>query len=268
MLRGAREEIVLSAEQVFNLLNSGQRARHVGATDANEESSRSHTIFRMTIESKVADPAAGIIPETPVKYSVSSQRGRAGTGESTGLSDMKGRTSGPVGLSQGGSVRVSTLSLVDLAGSESARISNAAGQRQKEGSFINKSLLTLAHVIWKLSDPKTAQDKTVHIPYRDSKLTRILQPSLGGNAHVAIICTATPSDKCLEETINTFKFAARAKQVDQSEICFVAAVSFANHLLNSSELFIRHYSIFIHHSSSLFFSLVHTVFGLPVEDFT
>lgn len=109
--------------------------------------------------------------------------------------------------------RASTLSLVDLAGSESARLANTNGDRQKEGGFINKSLLTLAHVIWKLSDPKT--DKSTHIPYRDSKLTRMLQQSLGGNAQIALVCTVTLASDCVEETINTLKFANRAKLIKQ-----------------------------------------------------
>lgn len=97
-------------------------------------------------------------------------------------------------------VTVSTLNLVDLAGSERADQTKATGDRLKEGSHINKSLLTLSMVIQKLSDNSNSS----HINYRDSKLTRILQTSLGGNAVTTIICTVTPA--ALEETFYTLKY--------------------------------------------------------------
>ncbi|MCH83113.1 centromerE-associated protein E-like, partial [Trifolium medium] len=86
-------------------------------------------------------------------------------------------------------VRVSVLNLVDLAGSERATKTGAEGVRLKEGSHINKSLMTLGTVIKKLSEGVESQGG--HVPYRDSKLTRILQPALGGNANTAIICNIT-----------------------------------------------------------------------------
>ena len=106
-----------------------------------------------------------------------------------------------------GAVRVSNLSLVDLAGSESVRHTGATGDRQKEGGIINQSLLTLSRVIGSLGQNAT------HVNFRDSKLTRILQPSLSGNARMAIICCATPSELYLEETRSTLQFASRAKLV-------------------------------------------------------
>jgi len=109
-----------------------------------------------------------------------------------------------------GMTSVSSLSLVDLAGSESVRLTGATGERQREGQYINKSLMTLGQVVYKLSEKSGG-----HIPYRDSKLTRILQPSLSGNAHVAIVCNISPSVSHMEESHNTLKFAARAKKVEQ-----------------------------------------------------
>lgn len=94
-----------------------------------------------------------------------------------------------------GAVQISALNLVDLAGSERADSTGATGSRLKEGSHINKSLLSLSLVINKLSEDP---DQLKFINYRDSKLTRILQPSLGGNAMTAIICTITPA--VIEET--------------------------------------------------------------------
>lgn len=107
-----------------------------------------------------------------------------------------------------GAVKVSQLNLVDLAGSERVGHTAAQGIRLKEGGHINKSLLALGTVIAKLSEGDNA-----HIPYRDSKLTRILQPSLGGNARTGIICTITPAQLHVEESISTLRFAQRAKSI-------------------------------------------------------
>ncbi|XP_020600098.1 kinesin-like protein KIN-7K, chloroplastic isoform X2 [Phalaenopsis equestris] len=105
-------------------------------------------------------------------------------------------------------VMYSQLNLIDLAGSESSK-TETTGQRRKEGSFINKSLLTLGTVIGKLSE-----GRATHIPYRDSKLTRLLQSSLSGHGLVSLICTVTPASSNMEETHNTLKFASRAKRVE------------------------------------------------------
>ncbi|KAJ3394725.1 hypothetical protein HDU84_006868 [Entophlyctis sp. JEL0112] len=105
-----------------------------------------------------------------------------------------------------------TQNLVDLAGSERAAHTGAEGKRLKEGGSINKSLLALATVIGKLSE-EGVDGVNRHIPYRNSKITRILQPSLGGNARTLIICTVTPSMGYIDETISTLKFASRAKTI-------------------------------------------------------
>ncbi|KAH0463420.1 hypothetical protein IEQ34_008002 [Dendrobium chrysotoxum] len=104
-----------------------------------------------------------------------------------------------------------TANFVDLAGSERASQTLSAGTRLKEGSHINRSLLTLGTVIRKLSNGRNA-----HVPYRDSKLTRILQNSLGGNARTAIICTMSPARSHIEQTRNTLLFASCAKEVATS----------------------------------------------------
>ncbi|XP_020588852.1 kinesin-like protein KIN-7F, partial [Phalaenopsis equestris] len=100
------------------------------------------------------------------------------------------------------------VNFVDLAGSERASQTLSAGSRLKEGSHINRSLLTLGTVIRKLSHGRNA-----HVPYRDSKLTRILQNSLGGNARTAIICTMSPARSHIEQSRNTLLFASCAKEV-------------------------------------------------------
>nr|KYP46210.1 Centromere-associated protein E [Cajanus cajan] len=170
---GLKEEIVNNAEQVLDLIKAGEVNRHFGETNMNVRSSRSHTIFRMVIESKGKD-------------SISSN---------DSINDV---------------VRVSVLNLVDLAGSERIAKTGADGVRLKEGKYINKSLMVLGNVINKLSEGSKQRG---HIPYRDSKLTRILQPALGGNAKTSIICTIAPEEIHIEETRGTLQFASRAKRI-------------------------------------------------------
>ncbi len=170
----AREEVVTDFDSILKALAYGEQQRHVDATEMNARSSRSHTIFRVVVESK--------------------ERFTEGVHDSEDEVDD--------------AVRVATLNLVDLAGSESVRHTGATGQRQKEGGKINQSLLSLSRVIQTLS-----QGGSAHINYRDSKLTRILQPSLSGNARMAIICCATSAEGFLEETRSTLQFAQRAKMI-------------------------------------------------------
>ncbi|KAL9160997.1 hypothetical protein ABFS82_08G237300 [Erythranthe guttata] len=106
------------------------------------------------------------------------------------------------------STLTAAVNFVDLAGSERASQSLSAGTRLKEGCHINRSLLTLGTIIRKLSKGRSG-----HIPYRDSKLTRILQTSLGGNARTAIICTMSPARTHVEQSRNTLLFACCAKEV-------------------------------------------------------
>ncbi|XP_052738112.1 kinesin-related protein 4 isoform X2 [Bicyclus anynana] len=162
----ATERLATSPEEVLEVMKEGKANRQTGATNMNEESSRSHSIFQITIESR-----EHIEGEEEV-----------------------------------GSVNVSQLNLVDLAGSERSGQTGAKGLRFKEGTHINKSLSVLALVIKQLSE-----DPNKHANYRDSKLTRILQNSLGGNAKTSIICAVTPA--AIEETISTLQFANRAKSI-------------------------------------------------------
>ncbi|KAF6003978.1 hypothetical protein F1559_004585 [Cyanidiococcus yangmingshanensis] len=176
----AREEIIINPEQVYELLLNGETKRMTGATDMNERSSRSHTILVLVIESRERAPEDD-----------HSQDGHSGDHTDSDAA-----------------VRTATLTLVDLAGSERQKDAKSEGLRLKEGGYINKSLLTLGTVINKLSEGNGA-----HIPYRDSKLTRMLQNSLGGNSRTAVICAITPAAAHAEETLSTLKFATRAKDV-------------------------------------------------------
>ncbi|XP_030578140.1 centromere-associated protein E isoform X1 [Archocentrus centrarchus] len=164
------EELVTSLAQVLAWIRKGEKNRHYGKTKMNQRSSRSHTIFRMILESRErSDPASG--------------------------------------ESGDGAIIVSHLNLVDLAGSERASQTGAEGARFKEGCNINRSLFTLGQVIKKLTD----ENQKGFTNYRDSKLTRILQNSLGGNAKTVIICTITPVT--LDETLSTLQFASTAKKM-------------------------------------------------------
>ncbi|XP_061228050.1 centromere-associated protein E [Neopsephotus bourkii] len=162
------EEVVVAPEQVMEWIRKGEKNRHYGETKMNEHSSRSHTIFRMIIESR--------------------------------------ERSDPANANCDGAVMVSHLNLVDLAGSERASQTGSEGVRLKEGCNINRSLFILGQVIKKLCD-----DPSGFINYRDSKLTRILQNSLGGNAKTVIICTITPVS--FDETLSTLQFANTAKRM-------------------------------------------------------
>uniref|UniRef100_A0ACD6A7U1 Uncharacterized protein n=1 Tax=Avena sativa TaxID=4498 RepID=A0ACD6A7U1_AVESA len=112
--------------------------------------------------------------------------------------------------------RFSHLNLVDLAGSERQKSSGAEGERLKEASNINKSLSTLGHVITSLI--AVSNKKSQHVPYRDSKLTFLLQDSLGGNSKTTIIANISPASCCAAETLSTLKFAQRAKHIRNNAI--------------------------------------------------
>ncbi|XP_043963959.1 centromere-associated protein E-like isoform X2 [Gambusia affinis] len=164
------EELVTTSSQALAWIRKGEKNRHYGKTKMNQRSSRSHTIFRMILESRErSDPAAGENAD--------------------------------------GAIIVSHLNLVDLAGSERASQTGAEGTRFKEGCNINLSLFILGQVIKKLTD----ENQKGFTSYRDSKLTRILQNSLGGNAKTVIISTITPVS--LEETLSTLQFASTAKKM-------------------------------------------------------
>ena len=184
-----KEEIVQSPTQLLRVIARGDNNRRVAGTQYNARSSRSHAVVQIVVESRARAPPGTTNPN------------RA-----------------PIAP---GGVRVSTLSLIDLAGSERAAESK---ERRTEGAHINKSLLTLGTVISKLSVDKLAEGKdatkdTKHLPYRDSKLTRLLQPALSGNSLVSILCTiqigsagsVATAQNHTGETLNTLKFASRAK---------------------------------------------------------
>ncbi|KAJ5252493.1 hypothetical protein N7489_002903 [Penicillium chrysogenum] len=179
-----KEEIVQSPTQLLRVIARGDHARRTSSTQFNARSSRSHAVVQIVVESRERVPSS------------SSHDKRSG-------------------IAPGG-VRVSTLSLIDLAGSERAAEDK---ERRTEGAHINKSLLTLGTIISRLSENKDKQGNPTdrdgrHLPYRDSKLTRLLQPALSGGSLVSILCTiqlTSAVNSHTGETLNTMKFAARAK---------------------------------------------------------
>ncbi|KAF2791268.1 kinesin-domain-containing protein [Melanomma pulvis-pyrius CBS 109.77] len=162
-VKGLLEVYVSSVEEVYEVMRRGGNARAVSATNMNQESSRSHSIFVVTVTQKNVES---------------------------------------------GSMKSGQLFLVDLAGSEKVGKTGASGQTLEEAKKINKSLSALGMVINSLTDGKSS-----HIPYRDSKLTRILQESLGGNSRTTLIINCSPSSYNDAETLGTLRFGMRAKTI-------------------------------------------------------
>ncbi|RDA88711.1 hypothetical protein CP532_4132 [Ophiocordyceps camponoti-leonardi (nom. inval.)] len=162
-VKGLLEIYVSSVQEVYEVMRRGGNARAVAATNMNQESSRSHSIFVVTITQKNVET---------------------------------------------GSAKSGQLFLVDLAGSEKVGKTGASGQTLEEAKKINKSLSALGMVINALTDGKSS-----HIPYRDSKLTRILQESLGGNSRTTLIINCSPSSYNDAETLSTLRFGTRAKSI-------------------------------------------------------
>ena len=153
---GCTETFVTNENELLICMTDGRKSRATAATGMNEGSSRSHSVFCITVQQRNT--------ETEAK-------------------------------------RVGKLVFVDLAGSEMARKSQAVGLQLEEAKNINRSLSALGQVINALTD-----EKKVHIPYRDSKLTRMLQDSLGGNAKTGLIVTISASAENASETLSTLKF--------------------------------------------------------------
>ncbi|KDP35584.1 hypothetical protein JCGZ_09022 [Jatropha curcas] len=165
VVRGLEEEAVYSANEIYSLLERGASKRRTADTLLNKRSSRSHSVFSITVHVKEA---------------------------TVGDEDV---------------IKCGKLNLVDLAGSENISRSGAREGRAREAGEINKSLLTLGRVI------NALVEHSAHIPYRDSKLTRLLRDSLGGKTKTCIIATISPSAHSLEETLSTLDYAHRAKNI-------------------------------------------------------
>ena len=173
---GLKQIAAHSAEDCLRILEMGEKQRSYRATNIHEHSSRSHSVFRILIESKELE---GIKMDEDKKLHLK------------------------------GTVKFSLINLVDLAGSERM---NEVGD-SNETSYINKSLFILTNVINKLSESPAG-----HIPFRDSKLTRILSNSLGGNALTSVICTIAPDISHMQLSLSTLRFAMRTKCIRNQPI--------------------------------------------------
>ncbi|KAG9006421.1 Kinesin-like protein kip2 [Tulasnella sp. 427] len=190
---GLREEVVMSVKGLKEVLERGEANRRTASTDWNGRSSRSHSVFRLVVESREAGPTSSA--DVPPSPSV------GGIPMTPGGSKLQAKG--------GRSVRTSTLSLIDLAGSERA---TSDKERTSEGKYINQSLLTLGTVIGTLAE-NASKNKKDFVPFRNSKLTKLLQPSLSGNARISVVCTLNPSPASVAESTSTLQFASRVKKV-------------------------------------------------------
>ncbi|KAI8150137.1 P-loop containing nucleoside triphosphate hydrolase protein [Fennellomyces sp. T-0311] len=177
---GVREERVFNAEELLGLLRQGAAYRATGSTDMNAASSRSHAVFSVLLKQQMADD---------------NNNGDNNNNATISTLPMMKRLA-------------SKFHFVDLAGSE--RLKRTIGDRQKEGISINTGLLALGNVISALGDESR---KGAHVPYRDSKLTRLLQDSLGGNSHTLMLACVSPADADFTKTLNTLKYAGRARNI-------------------------------------------------------
>lgn len=185
-LSGSTEVHVTTQKEMTTCLEQGSLSRATGSTNMNNQSSRSHAIFTITLEQmRKADPimASDGMPIEEINDDYLCAK----------------------------------LHLVDLAGSERAKRTGSDGLRFKEGVHINRGLLALGNVISALGDEKKRKEGA-HVPYRDSKLTRLLQDSLGGNSKTVMIACISPADINAEETLNTLKYANRARNIQNKPI--------------------------------------------------
>ncbi|XP_047970234.1 kinesin-like protein KIN-5D isoform X2 [Salvia hispanica] len=164
-VRGLEEETVTTADEIYKILEKGSAKRRTSHTILNKQSSRSHSVFSITLHIKECTPE----------------------GEEM--------------------IKCGKLNIVDLAGSENISRSGAREGRAREAGEINKSLLTLGRVI------NALVERSAHIPYRDSKLTRLLKDDLGGETKTCIIAMISPSTHCLEETLSSLDYAHLAKNI-------------------------------------------------------
>ena len=185
ILTGLHQVDIASVEDLMNALNFGSTIRQTDSTAINAKSSRSHAVFSLNLVQRKSKPP---------------------------MTSAEKRFSVPLEAMSGSEVSITTdskLHFVDLAGSERLKNTGALGERAKEGISINAGLASLGKVISQLS----SRQPGAHVSYRDSKLTRLLQDSLGGNAITYMIACVTPAEFHLSETLNTVQYAQRARAI-------------------------------------------------------
>ena len=177
-VEGLSEWAVRSPNEIYSLMQRGALSRATATTKMNDLSSRSHAVFLIIVEQM----------NTLVDDNDDAMR---------------------QGLDAPREIKVGKLNLVDLAGSERIKLTGATGQRLEEAKKINQSLSALGNVISALTDSKPR----THIPFRDSKLTKLLEDSLGGNCKTTFMAMISPSSDAFNESHQTLKFANRAKNI-------------------------------------------------------
>ena len=180
-VEGLSEWAVRSPNEIYSLMQRGALSRATATTKMNDLSSRSHAVFLIIVEQM------SMITDQDNDEGVVGQNAHDAPRE----------------------IKVGKLNLVDLAGCERVRVTGATGQRLEESKKINQSLSALGNVISALTDSKSRQ----HIPFRDSKLTRLLEDSLGGNCKTTMMAMLSPSSDAFNESHQTLKFATRAKKI-------------------------------------------------------
>ncbi|KAJ2729575.1 hypothetical protein H4R23_003459, partial [Coemansia sp. Cherry 401B] len=183
VLVGVERQRARAQTDILELLHQGALSRTTASTDMNRTSSRSHAIF--TVHLRQQDRRSSAL-----------------------LGD------GEAGMDGGPSI-VSKIHFVDLAGSERIKRTGAAGDRAREGISINAGLLALGNVISALGTASAERGprRAPHVPYRDSKLTRLLQDSLGGNSQTLMLACISPSSRNSSESLNTIRYANRARNI-------------------------------------------------------
>uniref|UniRef100_A0A803YJP1 Kinesin motor domain-containing protein n=1 Tax=Meleagris gallopavo TaxID=9103 RepID=A0A803YJP1_MELGA len=179
---GVTTRTVNGESEMMQCLKLGALSRTTASTQMNVQSSRSHAIFTIHL------CQTRVCPDNATDNRIIS--------ESAEMNEFETLTA--------------KFHFVDLAGSERLKRTGATGERAKEGISINCGLLALGNVISALGDKSK---KATHVPYRDSKLTRLLQDSLGGNSQTLMIACVSPSDRDFMETLNTLKYANRARNI-------------------------------------------------------
>lgn len=175
---GLTHKKVATAEEALQVLHEGTLHRTTAATLMNLTSSRSHAVFTVTLTQTSGMPGDD--------YQLTSK---------------------------------SRFTFVDLAGSERMKKTGAEGERAREGIKINEGLLALGNVINALADEgRLAEGKKVHVPYRQSKLTRLLQDALGGNSRTLFLACVSPSDTNASETLSTLHYANRARNIKNAPV--------------------------------------------------
>ncbi|CAD5125396.1 DgyrCDS13631 [Dimorphilus gyrociliatus] len=178
IIKNNKEVSCKSAAEMVNLLEEGERNRQIGATSLNEMSSRSHAIYIATLTQTWSNQILNDGDESRMEHTLESK-----------------------------------FHFVDLAGSEGPRKMELSAEKMKESIFINSGLSRLSKVITALTDKNSS-----HVPYRDSKITRILKDSLGGKAQTVMICCINSSSKNMDESLKALNYAARAAKIKNKPV--------------------------------------------------